>query len=185
MTGSRHDDDLPEDERRLFRDAMREVRPLATDRRAPDDAPRPAPRAAQREADEAAARAALASGELDDPEVDLAEELVHARTGVQKRVLRRLRRGQYAMQAELDLHGLSRAEAGRELAAFLADCRRRGLTGVRIVHGKGRRSANEGPVLKPAVAGWLRRRADVLAFCTARPVDGGSGALYVLLARAP
>lgn len=183
MSGSRHDNDLPDEERRLFREAMTEVRPLETDRRAPDDVPRPSPRAAQREADEAAARAALASGELDDPEVDLAEELFHARPGLQKRVLRRLRRGQYAMQAELDLHGLSRAQAGRELAAFLADCRRRGLTGVRIIHGKGRRSANDGPVLKPAVAGWLRRRADVLAFCTARPVDGGSGALYVLLAR--
>lgn len=183
MAGSRNNDDLPEDERRLFREAMTEVRPLATDRRAPDDAPRPRPRAAQREADEAAARAALASGALDDPELDLAEELSHARPGVQRRVLRRLRRGQYAMQAELDLHGLSRAEAGRALPAFLADCRSRGLTGVRVIHGKGRRSANEGPVLKPAVAAWLRRRADVLAFCTARPVDGGGGALYVLLAR--
>lgn len=184
MSHSDHDDELPDDERRLFREAMAEVSPLATDRRRPDDAPRPPARAAQREADEAAARTALATGALDDPDLDLAEELFHARPGIQKRVLRRLRRGQYAMQAELDLHGLSRAEAGRELPAFLADCRSRGLTGVRIIHGKGRRSANEGPVLKPAVAAWLRRRADVLAFCSARPVDGGSGALYVLLARA-
>jgi DNA-nicking Smr family endonuclease len=173
---------LSEDERQIFRAAMAEVTPLETDRRSPDDAPRPEPEPAQRQADEAAVRAALASGELDDPDADPGEELFHARPGIQRRVLRRLRRGQYTMQAELDLHGLTRAEAGRELAAFLADCRNRGLTGIRIIHGKGRRSANDGPVLKPAVAGWLRRRSEVLAFCSARPVDGGSGALYVLLA---
>lgn len=175
-------DDIDEEERRLFREAMREVRPLATDRRA-EDRSRPTPRAAQREADEAEVREALVSGEGDLLPEDTGEELFHARSGIQKRVLRRLRRGQYAMQAEIDLHGLTRAEAARDLSAFLADCRTRGLTGVRIIHGKGRRSSNEGPVLKPAVAGWLRRRNDVLAFCSARPADGGSGALYVLLAR--
>jgi len=174
--------DLDEEERRLFREAMREVRPVHSPRRAPDG-PRPRPRAAQREADEAAARAALETGELDDPEADLAEELFHARPGIQKRTLRRLRRGQYSMQAELDLHGMTRNEAAAALTDFLAQCRRRGFTGVRIIHGKGRRSANQGPVLKPAVAGWLRRRDEVLAFCSARPIDGGSGALYVLLRR--
>jgi len=175
------DDAIDDDDRALFRAAMRDVHRVHTDRRPPAERPRPAPRAAQREADEAAARAALESGDLDDPEADLAEELFHARPGIQRRVLRRLRRGQYAMQAELDLHGLTRREAAAHLGEFLADCHRRGFTGVRIIHGKGRRSANEGPVLKPAVAGWLRRRADVMAFCSARPVDGGGGALYVLL----
>lgn len=174
--------DIDEEERRLFREAVQEVRPVSTDRRAPDG-PRPSPHPAQRDADEAEVLKALHSGELDDAQEDLAEELFHARPGIQRRVLRRLRRGQYAMQAELDLHGMTRVEAARALTGFLADCRRRGLTGVRIIHGKGRRSANEGPVLKPAVAGWLRRRAEVMAFCSARPVDGGSGAVYVLLAR--
>lgn len=177
-----NDDSIDPDERELFREAMREVRPIESRRRAPDG-PRPAPRPAQREADEAAARAALESGELDNPDEDLGEELSHARPGLQKRVLRRLRRGQYTIEAELDLHGLTRAQAGQALTDFLADARRRGLGCVRIIHGKGRRSSNEGPVLKPAVAGWLRRRAEVLAFCSARPVDGGSGALYVLLGR--
>lgn len=179
-----HDDDDPvdPDERELFREAVREVRPLSSDRRAPS-APRPAPRPSQREADEAEARAALASGALDDPVVEPGEELVYARPGVQKRVLRRLRRGQYAIEAELDLHGMTRARAAPALAEFLQHARARRLGCVRIIHGKGRRSTNEGPVLKPAVAGWLRRRAEVLAFCSARPVDGGSGALYVLLGR--
>ncbi len=179
------DDDLTEDERRLFREAMAEVSPIESDRRPAEiERPRPSPRARQREADEAAAREALASGALDDPEADPGEELFHARPGLQRRVLRRLRRGHYAMQAELDLHGCTRAEAADLLRDFLADCRSRGLTGVRIVHGKGRRSDNAGPVLKPAVAGWLRRRSEVLAFASARPVDGGAGAVYVLLAKA-
>lgn len=180
---SRDPDNLPDEERRLFREAMAEVAPLDTDRRAPrGGAPRPAPRARQREADEAVAREALASGALDDVEADPGEEIFHARPGVLHRDLRRLRRGRYAMQAELDLHGHTRAAAADALRRFLLECRTRGFTGVRIIHGKGRRSDNDGPVLKPAVAGWLRRRDDVLAFCSARPVDGGSGALYVLLA---
>ena len=176
------DHDVSDDESRLFREAMAEVTPLDSDRR-PPDGPRPPPRAAQREADEAATRAALVSGELDNPDEDLAEELFHARPGIQRRVLRHLRRGHYAVEAELDLHAMTRAQAARALEEFLHHCRRRGAGCVRIIHGKGRRSSNDGPVLKPAVAGWLRRRAEVLAFCSARPVDGGSGALYVLLAR--
>lgn len=175
------DHDISDDERELFREAMAEVAPLASDRRAPD-APRPEARAAQREADEADARAALESGALDDPDADPAEELTHMRPGLQRRVWRRLRRGQYAVEAELDLHGMTRAQAAVALEQFLRDCRQRRMGCVRIVHGKGRRSDQLGPVLKPAVAGWLRRRAKVLAFCSARPVDGGSGALYVLLA---
>ncbi|MDX1608622.1 MAG: Smr/MutS family protein [Halofilum sp. (in: g-proteobacteria)] len=174
------DDRIDPAERELFREAMREVSPLASDRRAPER-PRPAPRALQREADEAAALAALESGALDD--ANLAEELLHVRPGIQKRVVRRLRRGQYAVEAELDLHGMSRAQAGRALAEFMQDARRRRFGCVRIIHGKGRRSSNEGPVLKPAVAAWLSRRAEVLAFCSARPADGGSGAVYVLLGR--
>jgi len=179
---SGEDDPIEPGERQLFREAMREVRPLEHDRRAPDG-PRPAPHPAQRDADDAEAREALASGTLDEAETDAGEELFHARPGLQKRVLRRLRRGQYALEGELDLHGMTRAQAADALAGFLADAHRRRLGCVRIIHGKGRRSSNEGPVLKPAVAGWLRRRREVLAFCTARPVDGGSGAMYVLLGR--
>lgn len=174
------DNDISDDERELFREAMAEVAPLNTDRRAPEG-PRPSAHAAQREADEAEARAALASGALDDPEADPAEELTHSRPGIQTRVWRRLRRGQYAIEAELDLHGMTRAQAATALEQFLRDCRQRRLGCVRIVHGKGRRSDQQGPVLKPAVAAWLRRRNEVLAYCSARPVDGGSGALYVLL----
>lgn len=174
-------DDISDDERELFRAAMAEVAPLDTDRRAPDG-PRPSPHPSQREADEAEARAALVSGALDDPDADPSEELTHIRPGIQQRVWRRLRRGQYAIEAELDLHGMTRAQAAAALEQFMRESRQRRLGCVRIIHGKGRRSDDQGPVLKPAVAAWLRRRNEVLAYCSARPVDGGSGALYVLLA---
>ncbi|MEX1080875.1 MAG: Smr/MutS family protein [Halofilum sp. (in: g-proteobacteria)] len=172
--------DISDEDRELFREAMSEVAPLNTDRRAPDG-PKPVARAAQREADEAEAREALVTGALDDPEADLAEELTHARPGIQHRVWHRLRRGKYTIEAELDLHGMTRVEAATALEQFMRECRQRRLGCVRIVHGKGRRSSDQGPVLKPAVANWLRRRNEVLAFTSARPVDGGSGALYVLL----
>jgi DNA-nicking Smr family endonuclease len=85
------------------------------------------------------------------------------------------------MDSELDLHGLRADEAKRAIAAFLAEALARGARCVRIVHGKGLRSKGDGPVLKQRLDGWLRRRDDVLAFCSARREHGGTGAVYVLL----
>ncbi|MEX0606416.1 MAG: DNA mismatch repair protein MutS, partial [Halofilum sp. (in: g-proteobacteria)] len=110
--------DISDEDRELFREAMSEVAPLNTDRRAPDG-PKPVARAAQREADEAEAREALVTGALDDPEADLAEELTHARPGIQHRVWHRLRRGKYTIDAELDLHGMTRVEAATALEQFM------------------------------------------------------------------
>jgi len=87
------------------------------------------------------------------------------------------------VEAQLDLHGLTAAQARAALATFLRDCRIHGLRCVRIIHGKGRGSHNRQPVLKGKVNHWLRQRDEVLAFCTARPVDGGGGAVYTLLKR--
>jgi DNA-nicking Smr family endonuclease len=97
--------------------------------------------------------------------------------------MRRLARGGFSIQSEIDLHGLTSSEAKAELRQFLADSVMRGHTCVRIVHGKGRGSGAAGPVLKRMVDQWLRRWDAVLAFVTARPADGGSGAIYVLLRR--
>jgi DNA-nicking Smr family endonuclease len=103
------------------------------------------------------------------------------RAGVRVQVMRRLRRGLYPVDAELDLHGLTQSAARNQLADFLAHSRDGGLRCVRIIHGKGYRSGARGPVLKVAVNLWLRRHMDVVAFVSARAIDGGAGAVYVLL----
>jgi DNA-nicking Smr family endonuclease len=109
------------------------------------------------------------------------ETLTFQRPGVRTQVVRRLRRGLIPVDAELDLHGLAQTAARDLLALFLAESRNAGRRCVRIIHGKGYRSGARGPILKTAVDMWLRRHADVMAFTSARPVDGGTGALYVLL----
>jgi len=103
------------------------------------------------------------------------------RAGLAKQVMRRLRRGLYPTEDELDLHGLNQTAARDRLADFIARSRDCGRRCVRVIHGKGYRSGARGPVLKTAVDLWLRRHMDVMAFTSARAIDGGSGAVYVLL----
>ena len=103
------------------------------------------------------------------------------RAGVRIQVMRRLRRGLYPIDDELDLHGLSQSGARNQLADFIARSRECGCRCVRIIHGKGYRSGARGPVLKTAVNLWLRRHMEVMAFVSARAIDGGAGAVYVLL----
>jgi DNA-nicking Smr family endonuclease len=107
--------------------------------------------------------------------------LAFQRAGVRLQVMRRLRRGLYPIEDELDLHGLTQTAARERLADFLARSRDGGCRCVRIIHGKGYRSGVRGPVLKTAVNLWLRRHTDVMAFVSARAIDGGAGAMYVLL----
>lgn len=168
------------DDASLFRIAVKDVRPLATEtlvvRKAP---PPPIPAQSDRDNDEVLAE--MANGQLDYMELEYGDEAFFQRSGVSRTVMRKLRRGQYAVQAEVDLHGLSVAQAKTDLSGFLQRCSERGLTCVRVIHGKGHRSPGKMPVLKPKVAHWLSRWDTVLAFVSARPVDGGTGALYVLL----
>ncbi|MES1944191.1 Smr protein/MutS2 [Salinisphaera sp. PC39] len=171
---------ISDEDRELFRDALGDIAPVKPGRRPPRRAP-PPPRPRSTEADEAAVIEELLEG--DPEEFETGDELLYRRHGIQHAVMRRLRRGHYRCQAELDLHGLFVDVARREVAAFLAEARDAGYRCVRIVHGKGLRSGNRGPVLKSKLALWLRRRDDVLAYCSARPVDGGTGAVYVLLRR--
>jgi len=116
-------------------------------------------------------------------EIETGEELSYASEGLQLSVIRKLRKGNYPVEAELDLHGYRVAEAGPILGDFLSECRHRGIRCVRIIHGKGHGSHNKQPVLKHQLNNWLRRRNDVLAFCSARPYDGGTGAIYLLIRR--
>ena len=95
--------------------------------------------------------------------------------------MRRLRRGHWVLDDQIDLHGARRDEARTLLAAFLRDCIKRNMRCVRVVHGKGHGSVGRQPVLKGKVRGWLMQKDEVLAFCQARAADGGSGALLVLL----
>jgi DNA-nicking Smr family endonuclease len=117
------------------------------------------------------------------PDIDweTGEELQFLRPGLPRLTLRQLRRGRWVIQDEIDLHGLTTAEARPLVAHFLNHCRRAGLRCVRVIHGKGLRSRNREPVLKAKVARWLMQREEVLAFCQARPTEGGAGAVVVLL----
>jgi DNA-nicking Smr family endonuclease len=109
------------------------------------------------------------------------EALFFARTGLQQRLLQRLRRGQLAIGAELDMHGMTTATARSTLSTFIARCRDRHIRCVRIIHGKGYGSKGDAPVLKNRLNAWLRQHHDVLAFSSTPRQDGGTGAVYVLL----
>ncbi|HKT71996.1 MAG TPA: Smr/MutS family protein [Steroidobacteraceae bacterium] len=170
-----------DDEAGLFREAVRDVKPLSTAAPAQSKPRRPAPRARFTRADRhAVLQESLLPGTA-DPELASGEELVFSRVGVQSAVLRKLRRGHYRVQADIDLHGLTMSEAKQALRDFLAEAIEHRWQCVRIVHGKGLRSGHRGPVLKGAVSGLLKRTGRVLAYVSARPVDGGTGAVYVLL----
>lgn len=164
-----------------FRQAMDGVRPRAASDRLPPDRRRPSTRPRSTEADERAVLEELLSDTLEPEAIESGDTLVYRAPGLQDSVWRRLRRGGYHIGAVLDLHGLNRKLAQRAVAEFLAHCQDQNLRSVRIIHGKGRGSPNSGPVIKTLLDGWLRRRKDVLAFCSARPHDGGTGAVYVLL----
>ena len=110
------------------------------------------------------------------------DDLAFRRTYVRDDMLRKLQRGRFAVEAEIDLHGLRQHAARDALRQFLNECVQRGLHCVRVIHGKGLRSGPGGPVLKACVHHWLRQVDNVAAFAAARPADGGSGAVYVLLA---
>lgn len=118
----------------------------------------------------------------DDKAVERDTAQLYVRPGLQRKHVRRLRRGQIPIESEADLHGLRAREAESLLETFIAECREEGLRCVRVIHGKGRGSHGGRAVLKWEVDRWLRRHDAVLAFCTAQPRHGGTGALYVLLA---
>jgi DNA-nicking Smr family endonuclease len=145
--------------------------------------PKPPARARFTRADKAAVleeSLKLAPGEL---AVETGDELAYRRSGVAETVVRRLRRGDYRVDREIDLHGLNARDAHAALNTFLASAIAMNARCVRIVHGKGRRSGPRGPVLKDMVSKLLRKTAAVVAYASARPADGGTGALYALLAK--
>ncbi|WP_428313169.1 Smr/MutS family protein [Hydrocarboniphaga sp.] len=170
------------DEPAVFRSAMAGVRLQGPAKHVPPQSRRPSTQPTQSQLDDLAVLAEMLDGP--DPEnFESGDTLTYRAPGIQDSVWKRLRRGGYVRQAELDLHGLNRDKAKLAIVAFLARCADRDHRCVRIIHGKGNGSPNSGPVLKRLLDGWLRKRRDVLAFASARPEDGGTGAVYVLLRR--
>ena len=170
----------PDDED--FRRATRDVEPLRAPRRQRLARSPAAPIPVQTRRDERAALAeSLAGPRSIDDAIDSGEELAFLREGLSRQVLRKLRRGHWVVQDELDLHGMNRVQAAHAVAEFLRHCRVRQFRCVRIVHGKGLRSHNREPVLKGKLRKWLALRDEVLGFCQAPAADGGAGALLVLL----
>ncbi|MDH4273493.1 MAG: Smr/MutS family protein [Gammaproteobacteria bacterium] len=170
----------PEDQA-LFRDAMADVRRLELtvpelQRPAPAPIPRQSLQDARRVLEESISPHSVV---LED--IETGDDLVYRRRDIPANTLRKLRRGQFAIQAQLDLHGMTTVAAADALGQFINDCLALGLRAVRIIHGKGHGSPQRRPVLKGKVGLWLQRREDVLAYCSAPPQDGGTGVLYVLL----
>lgn len=168
------------DDSGIFRRLMADARPLQQEPRA--IMPRRAKaRARSRRQDEREVLGESLSHAPLAAEITGGEGLRFQRPAVGRRTFRKLARGGFRVQAELDLHGMTAAEAGVALREFVNDCCLRGLSCVRIVHGKGRGSGTRGPILKRKVDASLRGWGQVLAFVSARQVDGGTGAVYVLL----
>ena len=163
-----------------FRELMGDVQPIKPHNRVEHQRRKPAPIPAKRHEDERAVIEELARLTLDD-DAEIEEDASYLRPGLPRDILRKLRRTHWVIQDDLDLHGHTGEEAVARTAAFLADSRRRGLRCVRIVHGKGLRSAGREPVLKKKIRKLLTRRDEVLAFVEPRGYHGGAGAVVVLL----
>jgi DNA-nicking Smr family endonuclease len=169
-------------DRDLFRQAAGPVQALAPKGQATLQSAKPEPLPLQRQRDEQAALAEALSDEFDASTLlDTDENLSYRRAGIGPDVTRKLRRGDWAIQAQIDLHGLRSDEAREQLAQFIREAQKQGLRCVRVVHGKGLGSPGKTPVLKGRVQGWLAQKKEVLAFVQARPAEGGAGALVVLL----
>ena len=169
-----------QDDEPSFSEMLDGVKVISSDR-VVHDTPKPRPVPHQSKRDEQKVIDELLVSPSDYEDMQPGDSLSYVQSGIQKQVFRKLKKGQYSIGAELDLHGTTRIEAQQQLNEFINQSRERGIRCVRIIHGKGYGSSNQGPVLKPLVNQWLQRRAEILAFCSARPVDGGTGAVYVLL----
>jgi DNA-nicking Smr family endonuclease len=165
-----------------FRSMVGTVMPLAIKQRVEHDRPPHPPIPRQRIEDDQQVLIASVSDEFEiDTLLHTDAELSFRRPGIGPDVLRRLRRGEWVIQDHLDLHGARVDEARELLANFLREAIKRGVRCVRVIHGKGLGSKDRQPVLKGKTRVWLAQRDEVIAFCQARPAEGGSGALVVLL----
>jgi DNA-nicking Smr family endonuclease len=175
-----------EAQKNLFIRAVGAVQPLADRRQVHLKPEQPAPIPVQQQRDDEAVLREAISDEFDATTLlDTDDSLSFRRPGIGTDVTRKLRKGEWTIQRELDLHGLRREDAREVLAAFIREVHRQGIRCVRIVHGKGLGSPGKTPVLKGKVQGWLIQKDEVLAFVQAPGPQGGAGALLVLLKPSP
>ncbi|QKO22635.1 Smr/MutS family protein [Rhodoferax sp. BAB1] len=166
----------------LFQQAAGKVQPLAQPAKAQLKSAKPPPLPLQHQLDEQAALQETLSDEFDiSTLLETDEHLSYRRPGIGTDVTRKLRRGDWAIQRQLDLHGLRTEDAREALGQFIREAHQQGIRCVRVVHGKGLGSPGKTPVLKGRVQSWLAQKQEVLAFVQARPAEGGAGALVVLL----
>ncbi len=170
----------------LFREAVKDAAPIEKSARADTSRPKPKPHAKHHAADELAALKASQLAMYPSPMswdigADIEDEQSFLRGAVSPDLLRKLRRGQWTIDAEIDLHGHSQDEAHEALMEFMRNARVKGWRCVRIVHGKGLSSHQKIPILRNKVRRWLQQKDEVLAYCEPRPNGGGSGAVLVLL----
>lgn len=165
---------------KLFQKAMSGVRPLDDDDRIHPVQNQKPVKIRSHTVDEENADAYI-SDPLNLKDVLQHDELSFARSGIQHKLQKKLKRGELTIEDELDLHGYTAVQAKTAINDFFENARNRGYRCIRIIHGKGQRSEEQVPILKSYVAHWLPQYPEVLAFCSATPRDGGTGAAYVLL----
>ena len=178
---SLEDQTVTDNDKDEFRRAIPDAKPLKSKDRVPEMKPKPKPRARFARADEREALHESLRDDIDTIEHGYGAALRFHRASVGRRTMRKLSRGGYSVQDEIDLHGMTVAEARQRLVDFISYSASQGKLCVRVVHGKGLGSGDRGPVLKNAVNRWLRQWDTVLAFVSTPQVDGGTGAIYVLL----
>lgn len=175
---------LNDEERQSFLDEIADVRPLVSEERFEEVKKKPSPKPLH-QPEHSENEESTQINEMSDP-VDLRDAVVEdvlffARSGIQQKLQKKLRRGELPIEEILDLHGYTVSEAKVAIQDFLHECKRQHIRYIQIIHGKGYRSEQRIPVLKTHVAYWLPQHSQVLAFSSAQSKDGGTGALYVLL----
>ena len=171
-----------EAERNLFTRAVGKVAPIANQERVWSPPQRPSTRPLQQDLDNEAVMHESMSDDFDiSTLLDADDQLSFRRPGIGTDITRKLRKGEWSIQGQIDLHGLRSDEARNAMGQFIRDAKRMGWRCVRVVHGKGLGSPGKEPVLKSKVQRWLVQKKEVLAFVQAKPSDGGGGALLVLM----
>jgi DNA-nicking Smr family endonuclease len=173
---------ISDEDSALFRKSVGDAKPLKQDSFIADK-PKPKAHPAKTEADNFAVIEEMRTADFDSNLLERGDELLYTSPGVQNNILKKLRRGHYKIEAELDLHGMTVDSAKIALTDFLTQCAKRSQRCVRIIHGKGLGSINKQPVIKNKLNQWLQKTDIAQAFCSARPADGGTGAIYLLLKR--